>query len=201
MVRGSSTRFVRQPVFACEIPSGANYYATVLGRGRFDGTALQDIEDVFVADAWSTAPGGHGARILFAPDGTIFMTQPHRRELDRAQDTMDHVGTILRLNDDGTVPADNPFVGRSGYRPEIYPTATGSVKASRFTRKPDSSGRPNMDRRAATKPTSSFREGTTVGRLPRSVATMTGRKSRKLPGSMEWYSLNWSGCPRLLRQV
>ena len=63
-----------------EIPSGANYYETVLGRGRFDGTALQDIEDVFVADAWSTAPGGHGARILFAPDGTIFMTQPHRRQ-------------------------------------------------------------------------------------------------------------------------
>ena len=104
-----------------EIPAGADYYATtVLGRGRFDGDALTDVEDVFVADAWSTAPGGHGARILFAPDGTIFMTQPHRRELDRAQNTMDHVGTILRLNDDGTVPADNPFVGRTGYLPEIY---------------------------------------------------------------------------------
>ena len=60
-----------------KIPAGADYYATtVLGRGRFDGTALRDVEDVFVAEAWSTAPGGHGARILFAPDGTIFMTQP-----------------------------------------------------------------------------------------------------------------------------
>jgi glucose/arabinose dehydrogenase len=102
-------------------PSGAQYYATTaLGRGRFDGTALTDVEDVFVPDAWSTAPGGHGARILFAPDGTLFMTQPHRRELERAQITTDHVGTILRLNDDGSVPADNPFVGRAGFLPEIY---------------------------------------------------------------------------------
>jgi glucose/arabinose dehydrogenase len=102
-------------------PAGADYYATTaLGRGRFDGTALRDVEDVFVANAWSTAPGGHGARILFAPDGTLFMTQPHRRELERAQSTTDHVGTVLRINDDGSVPKDNPFVGRAGYLPEIY---------------------------------------------------------------------------------
>jgi aldose sugar dehydrogenase len=104
-----------------EPPTGADYYATTaLGRARFDGEALSGIEDVFIAKAWSTAPGGHGARILFADDGTLFMSQPHRRELDRAQDTTDHVGTILRLNDDGSVPADNPFVGRDGHLPEIY---------------------------------------------------------------------------------
>ncbi len=103
------------------IPAGASYNATTaLGRGRFDGAALTDVEDVFVADAWSTAPGGHGARILFAPDGTLFMTQPHRREPDRAQDTTDHVGALLRINDDGSVPADNPFVGVDGFLPEIY---------------------------------------------------------------------------------
>jgi glucose/arabinose dehydrogenase len=102
-------------------PAGADYYATTaVGRGRLTGSALTDVVDVFVGDAWSTAPGGHGARILFAPDGTFFLTQPHRREPDRAQDTTDHVGTILRLRDDGTVPPDNPFVGRSGFRPEIY---------------------------------------------------------------------------------
>jgi glucose/arabinose dehydrogenase len=102
-------------------PAGAEYYATTaLGRGRFDGTTLRDVEDVLVPNAWSTAPGGHGSRIVFAPDGTIFMTQPHRRELARAQNTMDHLGTILRIQDDGSVPADNPFVGRKGFLPEIY---------------------------------------------------------------------------------
>jgi aldose sugar dehydrogenase len=105
------------------IPPGAEYNATTaLGRGRLseDGRHLLDVEDVFVPEAWSTAPGGHGARILFAPDGTLFMTQPHRREPERAQNTLDHVGTLLRMNDDGSVPYDNPFVGHEGYLPEIY---------------------------------------------------------------------------------
>jgi glucose/arabinose dehydrogenase len=102
-------------------PAGAQYYATTaLARGRFDGKALTDVEDVFVADAWSTAPGGHGTRILFQGDNIIFFAQPHRREQDRAQNTTDHIGTILRLHDDGSTPSDNPFVGRAGYRPEIY---------------------------------------------------------------------------------
>lgn len=104
-----------------EPPPGADYHATTaLGRARFDGTTLSDVEDVLVPEAWSTAPGGHGARILFAPDGTLFMTQPHRREIEEAQDTTNHLGTILRIDDEGGVPADNPFVGREGFLPEIY---------------------------------------------------------------------------------
>jgi aldose sugar dehydrogenase len=105
------------------IPAGAQYHATTaLGRGRLaeDGNRLLDVQDVLVPEAWSTAPGGHGARILFAPDGTLFMTQPHRRQPERAQNTMDHVGTLLRINDDGSVPRDNPFVGQEGYLAEIY---------------------------------------------------------------------------------
>jgi len=98
-----------------------DYWATTaVGAGRYDGEALRDVHDVFMANAWSSAPGGHGSRILFAPDGTFFVSQPHRREVDRAQDNTDHVGTILRLNNDGSVPSDNPFLGREGYLPEIY---------------------------------------------------------------------------------
>ena len=103
------------------IPADAQYNATTaLGRGRFDGSRLQDVEDVLVPQAWSTAPGGHGARLLFARDGTLFFSQPHRREPARAQDTRDHVGTLLRVNDDGSVPKDNPFVGSTTHLPEIY---------------------------------------------------------------------------------
>jgi len=102
-------------------PADAEYYAShAVGRGRFDGTSLTDVEDVFVADAWSTNPGGHGARLLFADDGTLFVTVPFRNEFDRVQDLSDHIGKILRLNDDGSVPSDNPFVGRADYKPEIY---------------------------------------------------------------------------------
>jgi aldose sugar dehydrogenase len=104
---------------------------TALARGRFDGTALLDVRDIFVAEAWSPIEprlrnGSYGSRIAFAPDGTLYMTVGDRQETvvvkdgKRAQDLTDHAGKVLRLRDDGTVPSDNPFVGRPGVRPEIY---------------------------------------------------------------------------------
>jgi aldose sugar dehydrogenase len=94
---------------------------TALARGRWDGRRLVDTEDVFVA----AAPGGDrvaGSRVIFAPDGTLFMTvggagAPNDR---RAQDLGNDAGKILRLNEDGSIPPDNPFVGQEGARPEIY---------------------------------------------------------------------------------
>ena len=101
-------------------PSEIFYSTTALARGRFNGTALNDVHDVFVADGWSPAPGGHGSRILFESDDTLYLTLAHRREPDRAQDVSDHVGTIVRLRDDGSVPTDNPFVGMIDHSAEIY---------------------------------------------------------------------------------
>ena len=98
------------------------YYATTaLGRGRLNATAtvLTEVEDVFVTDGWSSVRGGHGSRLRFAPDGTLFMSSPFRRDFDNPQNPASHISKLLRLNDDGSVPADNPFVGRQGYRPEI----------------------------------------------------------------------------------
>ena len=93
---------------------------TALARGRFDGTQLTEVHDLFVADAWSDTGGHFGSRLAFTPDGKLFMTVGERQQRERAQDPSDHAGTVLRLNDDGSVPDDNPFVGRTGYRPEIY---------------------------------------------------------------------------------
>tara|TARA_Y100000588_G_scaffold378675_1_gene459580 strand:+ start:3631 stop:4884 length:1254 start_codon:yes stop_codon:yes gene_type:complete len=95
-----------------------------LARGRFDGGhQLLEVEDVFVADAWSQ--GTSGARIAFSRDGKIIMSvgMPTRHKIgtaDDAQNPANHAGKILRLNDDGSVPHDNPFVGYDEYRPEIY---------------------------------------------------------------------------------
>ena len=95
--------------------------AIALGRGRWTGERLVDIEDVFVADSFGRPRGG-ASRILFADDGTLFMTVGGAGEVGdtRAQDLGTHVGKLLRLTDDGGVPADNPFVGREDARPEIY---------------------------------------------------------------------------------
>ena len=82
-----------------------------LARGRWDGQALVGTEDVFVARG-----GGGVSRMAFAPDGTIFMTMSG----GGPQDPDVHGGKVLRINDDGSVPDDNPFVGTDGYLPEIY---------------------------------------------------------------------------------
>src|SRR5262245_24305672 len=75
---------------------------------------------LFRGDAWSTAGGNSGSRIAFGLDGTIYMTVGERHEQTPAQDLRTHKGKILRLNDDGTVPPDNPFDGRADARPEIF---------------------------------------------------------------------------------
>jgi glucose/arabinose dehydrogenase len=91
-------------------PTG-NQSATALARGRWDGSALTGTTDIFVAEG-----GGGASRIAFGTDGTLFMTVSG----GDAQNTGVHGGKVLRLNDDGSVPDDNPFVGRAGYKPEIY---------------------------------------------------------------------------------
>jgi glucose/arabinose dehydrogenase len=105
--------------------TGTRDAATVtLARARFDGgSALADVKDIFVADAW--AQGTSAGRIAFTRDGKIILTvgMATRHKVgtaDDAQNPANHAGKILRLNEDGTVPSDNPFVGRPGYRPEIF---------------------------------------------------------------------------------
>lgn len=118
-----------------EPPAGESYYSTtVLGRGRLNAaeTALENVEDVFVADAWGTARGGHGSRLRFAPDGTLFMSSPFRRDFDNPQSPMSHIGKILRLNDDGSAPADNPFAGMAGFHPEIWSIGHRAVEGLDF---------------------------------------------------------------------
>ena len=97
--------------------------ATVaLIRGRLDGMTLRDVEDVFVAEPWGGSTAS--ARIAFAPDGLLYMTVGGAFGVGagagRAQDPSSHAGKLLRLRDDGSVPDDNPFVGRPGYQPEIF---------------------------------------------------------------------------------
>ena len=89
--------------------------AITLARGRFDGGALTDVQDLFTGD-WE-APSG--SRIAFAPGGFVFLTTGAPFD-QKAQDLKSVYGKVLRLHDDGRVPADNPFAGRADARPEIY---------------------------------------------------------------------------------
>jgi glucose/arabinose dehydrogenase len=93
---------------------------TAIVRGEFDGQALRNVEEIFVASTRSTSPTNFGGRMVFGRDGHLYMAIGERQEQDRAQDPLDHGGKVIRLRDDGSVPEDNPFVGIDGYLPEIY---------------------------------------------------------------------------------
>jgi aldose sugar dehydrogenase len=124
-----------QFVYLSYSKDGERGVTLALARGRFDGKALVDVRDIFVADAWeaggaATGGGGtFGGRILFGPDGLLYLTVGDRdvRVLtddptvrSRAQSLRSHTGKVLRLRDDGSVPKDNPFVGRKDALPEIF---------------------------------------------------------------------------------
>jgi glucose/arabinose dehydrogenase len=98
----------------------ANLTTTALARARFDGAALSDVTDIFVANSWSKSGTNFGGRIAFDRDGLLYMTVGERQEQDRAQKMDDHGGKVVRLRDDGSVPPDNPFVTTAGSLPEIY---------------------------------------------------------------------------------
>lgn len=99
---------------------GGGQTTTAVVRGTFDGSALSGVEDVIETRA-AGSPGRHyGSRIDFDADGYLYVTVGDRGDMDRAQSLEDHVGTTLRLHDDGRVPSDNPFVGRDDALPEIW---------------------------------------------------------------------------------
>jgi glucose/arabinose dehydrogenase len=97
-----------------------NLSTTAIARGRFDGSQLIGMRDIFVANSWSNSPTNFGGRMVFGRDGKLYVTIGERQEQDRAQKGDDLGGKVLRLNDDGSVPQDNPFVGKAGFKPEIY---------------------------------------------------------------------------------
>jgi glucose/arabinose dehydrogenase len=93
---------------------------TAVIRGRLEGNALTDVHDIIEARAWRDAGQHFGSRFAFDRDGYLYISIGERGEMQAAQDLSNHQGTVLRLHDDGRVPADNPFVGQAGALPEIF---------------------------------------------------------------------------------
>jgi glucose/arabinose dehydrogenase len=99
--------------------SAAN--GTRVARARLDGGTLQDLQVIFTASPLKDTDNHYGGRMAFLPDGTFVLTLGEGFEYrEQAQDLTSDLGKIVRLNDDGSVPKDNPFIGQSGVRPEIY---------------------------------------------------------------------------------
>lgn len=99
--------------YAKACSTGGN--TTAVGRGVWNDGALEDFTELYEADACE--PGGrhHGSRIVFDGDNYMHVSIGDRGVQDKAQDPTNNIGSILRLHDDGSIPEDNPFVGKAGH--------------------------------------------------------------------------------------
>ena len=109
-------------VYVSYAEPGANGTAgTAVARGRLTDTSLADVVVIYRQEPKVVGGNHFGSRIVFARDGKMFVTQGERFAYrDQAQDLGSLLGKVVRLNADGTVPADNPFVRQTGARPEIW---------------------------------------------------------------------------------
>ena len=94
---------------------------TAVTRARLAGNALENLQVVWRQVPKVTGPNHWGSRLVFARDGTLFVTTGDRyAQKDRAQDLSSTIGKVVRINADGSIPSDNPFAKRDGARPEIW---------------------------------------------------------------------------------
>src|SRR3954469_4571410 len=96
--------------------------ATAAGCGRLNtaGTALEGFQFIFRQQPAVSGGYHFGSRLAFISDGKLFISTGERFKFNPAQDLSNHLGKLIRINPDGSVPPDNPFVSRSGTKPEIW---------------------------------------------------------------------------------
>lgn len=103
---------------------------TAIVRARYDGEehSLVDMEELYVGQPFTDRGHHFGSRIEFDPDGYLYFAIGDRGEMETAQDTSTSQGNFFRLNDDGSIPEDNPFVGEEGLD-EIYSYGHRNIQA------------------------------------------------------------------------
>lgn len=104
--------------YACGSKKANN---TCVGRGELHGSHLKNFQRIFQAEPLKDTSVQFGSRIVFLPDDTMVVSIGDGFDFrEYAQDLSNHMGKLVRLNMDGSVPDDNPFVGQQDKRPEIY---------------------------------------------------------------------------------
>lgn len=115
-------------VYLSYAASGEGGYGTEVARGRFRDGALEDLEVIFRALPKASGGRHFGSRLVFDNDGHLYVTLGDRGHRPNGQDLATHTGSIIRIHDDGSVPADNPFV--DGERPEIFTYGNRNVQGA-----------------------------------------------------------------------
>jgi glucose/arabinose dehydrogenase len=112
-----------------EAGEGGN--STAVARGRLDGQKLVDVKTIFSQQPKVNSSNHCGGRLVFDREGRLFVTLGDRfSRKDDAQLGDNHLGKIVRIDVDGRAPADNPFVGKPGFRPEIWSLGHRNVQGA-----------------------------------------------------------------------
>jgi aldose sugar dehydrogenase len=102
-------------------PEGNGAAGTSVARGRLAEAGLEEVQVIYRQQPKVSGPNHFGSRLVFPRDGTLFITHGDRFAYgEQAQDLSSDLGKTMRINPDGSVPEDNPFVNRKGVRPEIW---------------------------------------------------------------------------------
>ena len=109
---------------------GRSGVGTEVARARLEGNALVATEVIFRATPKGRGGRHFGSRLVFHADGSLFVTLGDRGDRPRAQRLDDHAGSVIRIDDKGAVPPNNPFVGRGGVKPEIYSFGNRNVQGA-----------------------------------------------------------------------
>ena len=100
--------------------AGAGGTGTEVMRARLDGTSLSDTTTIFRALPKTPVSKQYGSRFLMATDGKLLVTIGDKTDMQQAQNLGNHLGKVVRINPDGSIPHDNPFLGTPGAQPAIY---------------------------------------------------------------------------------
>jgi glucose/arabinose dehydrogenase len=104
--------------------------STALGHGRLTDGRIENFETVFVMRPTVEGPNHFGSRIVFTPEGLIFLTLGERYKFEPAQDLSSHLGSVVRITREGEAPPDNPFVDRENAEPEIWSYGHRNIQAA-----------------------------------------------------------------------
>ena len=109
---------------------GEGGYGTEVVRARLEGQSLRDLKVVFSMRPKTTAGHHFGSRLVFDRQGYLYITLGDRGDMGRAQRLDDHAGSVIRLHDDGRVPADNPFVALPNALPEKFTLGNRNIQGA-----------------------------------------------------------------------